>query len=234
MITKNLKSILSNDNPYILFDGKKLTEKLEINKEEKEEFKSFWNELEVDSYMSDKGKYRKRRIAFFNYNRLLNKLDVIQDKKSFTQSYEINKFVGDLERVFSPSSNEFKNSPLLKNLIEKMVSHLPIENDSIQVNVHQIRILSSAESLGLPTPEGIHRDGHKFVSQHLISKNNILGGISGLYKLDKNPITHKMLNDFLDTIVLNDEKLMHDVSPVFSADENLPSYRDMLIIDYNF
>ncbi|WP_373691143.1 2OG-Fe dioxygenase family protein [Endozoicomonas sp. SESOKO3] len=55
-----------------------------------------------------------------------------------------------------------------------------------------------------------------------------------MYSNKNVPIEHKQLNWFLDSIIINDEVVKHDVSPLFPALQDQPGWRDMLIIDYNF
>jgi hypothetical protein len=46
--------------------------------------------------------------------------------------------------------------------------------------------------------------------------NNVFGGISGIYQLTNDqPIMHKQLCEFFDTIILDDRVLRHDVLPIF-------------------
>lgn len=220
---------------YLLFKKNELELDIKISPEEKASFQDFWNYLEIDPYMPDGGKYRLRKIGYLRYNMVTNTLTIDDENVPFVQSTKINNFVGGTERVFAPSSKEFLSSPILKWLINYVISYLPIykeEVEEVKINVHQMRIKASSGLIGLPTPEGIHQDGHKYVSQHLISRSNISGGVSGLYNSDKTPIVHQMLHDFLDTIVVYDEKIMHDVSPIYSHESD-GGYRDMLIIDYN-
>ncbi|WP_299897258.1 2OG-Fe dioxygenase family protein [uncultured Aquimarina sp.] len=235
-LTTDFQSQLSNDN-FVLLSSNDIDEKNEFTHDQIEEFKDFWNYLELDPYMPDGGKYRMRRIGYLSYNLVTKSLEPLTENVAFVQSKSINKFVGDVERVFEPSKKEFLESKLLESIIKYVIENVltlsNITTSEIKINVHQMRIKASYGAIGLPTPEGIHQDGHKFVSQHLISRKEISGGISGLYDLNEDPLIHKQLFNFLDTIVVSDEHVKHDVSPIYSFSNMEGGYRDMLIIDYN-
>jgi len=235
-LAQELQSQLTS-NYFALLSGKDIIERHSFATQEITEFKNFWNDLELDPYMPDGGKYRSRSIGYLSYDLITKTLKPITDNIAFVQSKAINKFVGDVERVFAPAKEDFVNSSLLSSIIKFVIENLPISKDTgakeIKINVHQMRIKASYGAIGLPTPEGIHQDGHKFVSQHLISRSHISGGISGLYTLSENPLIHKQLFEFLDTIVVSDEHVKHDVSPIYSFSNLEEGYRDMLIIDYN-
>lgn len=224
-------------NKFVLLSSNDIDDNKEFNQDQIEEFKDFWNYLELDPYMPDGGKYRLRRIGYLSYNLESKTLKPLTDNIAFIQSKSINKFVGDVERVFEPSKKEFLESKLLESIIKYVIDNVLTLTDitvsEIKINVHQMRIKASYGAIGLPTPEGIHQDGHKFVSQHLISREEISGGISGLYDLNEDPLIHKQLFNFLDTIVVSDEHIKHDVSPIYSFSNMEGGYRDMLIIDYN-
>jgi len=235
-LSNNFQLQLSK-NKFVLLSKNDIDERRKFTTDEINEFKNFWNSLELDPYMPDGGKYRLRRIGYLSYNLLSKTLEPLIENVAFVQSKSINKFVGDVERVFESSKKEFLESKLLESIIKYVIDNVlsfsDISAKEIKINVHQMRIKASYGAIGLPTPEGIHQDGHKFVSQHLISRSDISGGISGLYDLNNDPLIHKQLFNFLDTIVVSDEHIKHDVSPIYSFSNMKGGYRDMLIIDYN-
>ena len=196
----------------------------------------FWNDLEVDKYMQDGGVYRKRRFGHYQFKLPERTLNLKEDNTEFFQGKDINTLNGGVKRNFFPVSEDFAKSNTLKKIVGYCERLLPIDSGEFEfltINTHLIRIISKGSSLGLPTPEGIHRDGHNFVSQHLISRENIYGGISGLYSNNEKPIVHRQLYNPMDTIIIDDTKVKHDVSPILQINPDLPGHRDMLIIDYN-
>nr|WP_306674528.1 2OG-Fe dioxygenase family protein [Endozoicomonas sp. ISHI1] len=198
---------------------------------------NFWDDLPKDEYMNDNGSYRQRRFGRYEYNFETKELQWIRESQHFFQSKNINHLNGGLNRRLPPVDLNFANSILLNSLVNYCLDIIPVEDyrtRKLIINTHQFRVNTKESMVGLPTPEGIHRDGHYFVSQHLIKRKNVLGGVSGIYSNKNVPIEHKQLNWFLDSIIINDEVVKHDVSPLFPALQDQPGWRDMLIIDYNF
>jgi hypothetical protein len=76
--------------------------------------------------------------------------------------------------------------------------------------------LQKNKSIGYPSPEGIHQDGHHIVVQHMIKKFNITGGKSLIYNLNKENIATISLENFLDSCYIKDKMVMHNVSPIRS------------------
>ncbi len=202
-----------------------------------EEFTAYWNDLEPDRFMQDDGLYRKRRFGRYLYNQESASLVAIEGDLDFYQSKEINQVNGGKSRKFAPVSEDFAKNEFLTKIVRGCLKIIAVRKPhytTLIINTHLIRIICGPSFVGLPTPEGIHSDGHCFVSQHLIKRQNVYGGVSGIYDRNNEPVAHHQLNKFMDSILLEDSVVKHDVSPVFSADKKSEGYRDMLIIDYNF
>lgn len=219
-----------------IFSASKLSPNLGLN-HNSDKFAGYWDDLEPDKFMQDKGLYRKRRFGRYRYNTKSSSLSVIGGEHEFYQSEKINQLNGGKRRKFALASANFANERILNGIVKHCVKIISIKKslfESLTINTHLIRIVCGRGIVGLPTPEGIHRDGHCFVSQHLINRKNVYGGVSGIYNLNDEPVVHCQLFNFMDSILINDGIVKHDVSPVYSADKTNEGYRDMLIIDYNF
>src|SRR5262249_17757224 len=103
-----------------------------------------------------------------------------------------------------------------------------------EVRIHQIRIVASTEQPGLPAPEGIHQDGTDYLTLHLVRRQNILGGVSTIYDLDRKPIRSYTMREALDSLMLEDPRIMHGVTPVHPADGRTTGTRDLLGVDFIF
>ena len=101
------------------------------------------------------------------------------------------------------------------------------------VNVHQIRIVGSYGVDGSPTPEGVHRDGHMFVGQHLIHRENVEGCVSVVCHDNGSPFDAALLAERFDSIIVDDLKIKHFASPIKPLVSDLPAIRDMLLIDFH-
>jgi hypothetical protein len=113
---------------------------------------------------------------------------------------------------------------------------LPLARDRRQSNwevrIHQIRIIASPGEPGLPAPEGVHQDGTDFLTLHLVRRHNIAGGETTIYDLDRQPIGKYTMREPLDSLILEDARIMHGVTPVHSADGRTPGTRDLLGVDF--
>lgn len=221
---------------YQFIEGNHICDMLQASKKEINDLQYYWDNLEIDPYLENNISSRKRRIMKLKYNQKDQTLKGVHGDNSFIQNNSINKLFGGKVRYFSEVDQSFCSNFLLKKIIKFVVNKITESSIYIvNINTHLFRIECNEGKINLPTPEGIHRDGHDFVSQHLISKKNIIGGVSGIYKNENDaPIMHKQLYYPLDTIILNDRELKHDVTPILPKLQQNIGYRDMLIIDYNF
>ena len=213
-------------------NGPELKSELGIDDLAWKNFQSYWNNLHTDRFMADGGTYRQRRFGVFHYFALNRELTV-GAHTSFIQDQKHNSLNGGIARNFEPLEKGLQHNDVLHALILRDISELPlsIQFQDLKIFVHQIRILAGGGIQGQPTPEGIHQDGHLFVAQHLIQRKNIHGGESQVYDLLKRPIFSLTLTHELDTLLVNDPKVFHGVSPI-TTDEG-EGHRDMLLIDFN-
>jgi hypothetical protein len=86
----------------------------------------------------------------------------------------------------------------------------------------------------MPTPEGVHRDRSRFVGIHLIARRNVRGGYTRIYgKEDNHESAVACLTDPADSIVSDDTRLRHLVTPIKPLNPRVPGVRDMLILTYD-
>ena len=125
--------------------------------------------------------------------------------------------------------------PILRDLIRFHFNALNVQDKSKpwKVFVHQIRITARDNMKGLPTPEGIHQDGHAYVAQILIDRKNVKGATSTIYDQNRSNLFRHTLTQPFDTILVNDKQVWHGVTPVRQLDSSFPGTRDMLLLDFN-
>lgn len=223
----NLKS---KDYVHIADPGKLVLKG--ISDIETENFKQTWNNLPPDKYVMGVS-IRQRRICKFIIKN--NGEITLLNDCSFIQSKQVNKLIGGIERHYSQSEDKVLKSKILLNLLAYQKGILEEQGfyGTWLVTCHQIRVRCDSDSVGLATPEGIHSDGHDFVFQHFIQKNNIKGGSSKIYSLNKKTEESYDLSHFLEMIFINDRVVKHDVTP-FTLNDNInEGYRDMLIVDFD-
>ncbi|MEO1712680.1 MAG: 2OG-Fe dioxygenase family protein [Bacteroidota bacterium] len=214
-----------------------------------DEVTSSWDNLPMDEYLAEKqrqgevssGFARRRRLGKFRINNPDGGIEVLPfdrltDKKyKFIQAREVNSLHGNESRYFDPIAP--KIHPFLFSLINKNMSIIrQLDNNRVgdwNIYVHQVRIEAIGGEISHPAPEGIHCDGHDFLSIHHIKSRYSDGGISRIYTKDQIEVAKFKLENFLETIFLNDQRWLHSVDPIQSFSNEEHSFRDVLIMDYN-
>jgi hypothetical protein len=196
-----------------------------------------WNHLELDEYMPDGSRYRRRRFGRFGLLPATAELRRLPHA-TVLQSREINGFAGGINRDFAPLRETTFRNPALLALVRFDFGCFEISNpralaDWWEVWIHQIRIVANAAVAVSPAPEGTHHDGHDFIAMHLVRRENVTGGINHITDNNQLPLHSGMLENALDTIYADDHRVMHSVDPIEPVDATRPSYRDMLIIDFD-
>ena len=87
-------------------------------------------------------------------------------------------------------------------------------------------------SAGRADARRIHQDGTDFLTLHLVRRENISGGVSTIYDLEKKPIESYTLSEPMDSFILEDPRIMHGVTAVHCADASSEGVRDLLGIDF--
>ena len=195
-----------------------------------------YNDLPQDIYMPKGKEYRSRRYGRFCH---IPKASMIYPlpQTYFFQTKTINDFAGGVRRLFDSLDDNWYETNILQNIILNSFNCLPISSeeyvDPWHIGVHAIRISTTDNMFGNPTPEGIHTDGHQYLCIILISRTNITGGESTITSSLGEVIFRGCLHNPLDTIFLTDYKMLHSVSEIIPIDSAKPAYRDVLILDFD-
>jgi hypothetical protein len=195
------------------------------------EFARSWQNLHQDTFMADGGKYRFRRYSEFSLDPV-NKQITTLDHVPYRQTKKNNYLNGDIDRLYSPMKEEIQTNEAFRQVLLTCADVILQLQDSEEwlVQVFQNRIIASNESLGKPTPEGVHRDGVDFVLSLMIKYHNIGGGESSAYAEDGTSLKAKItLKEPGDFILLDDAFMKHSVEPIFRINPNEEGYRDVLI-----
>lgn len=194
-----------------------------------------YEDLPVDAYLPAGEAYRRRRFGRFAYDAHTGALRALPDKPFF-QAQAFNPLAGGIHREFAPLAPATRHNRLLGRLIGFHARHLQSSHPGLawwKVYVHQIRIISGAAGPGRPTPEGIHRDGHYYVAQVLVNRVNAAGAQSRIYNAQRRLIARTTLTDGLDSLLVNDRAVFHEVTELHCQETGRCAYRDMLLIDFN-
>jgi len=205
--------------------------------ETRQELWSDWNDLLPDNYLKNNGHFRFRRFANFYFQPVLQEIRPLPHIPYF-QDEKLNSYAGGIQRVLAQLKKSTLSNPFLHELIKFNFRQFPLDDGMAEqvwhIDVHLIRVVGSADEIGEPTPEGIHHDENDFVCMHLAKRQNTLGGINTIYDNDRNPLHSATLNNPMDSVIIWDPRVMHDVSPIMPQDSNQPAVRDMLLIGYNY
>jgi hypothetical protein len=191
--------------------------------------------LEPDRHLKDGAKFRLRRYGRYYWSPADDALAPLPHEPYF-QPEDENPYVGGVARDFAPLPPDTASNPVLHARVRSTFACLPVPEDkqgrTWEVRIHQIRIVATSEEPGLPAPEGIHQDGTDFLTLHLVRRHNIAGGESTIYDLERRPIEQYTMRETLDSLILEDPRVMHGVTPVHSADGRTVGTRDLLGVDF--
>ncbi len=194
-------------------------------------FAESWNDLGLDTYMADGGRYRKRRFAVFG----TTGAEITRaPHQPHYQSRDYNPLNGGIERWFSPILPEIAGGPTMMTILSycrDLFETLSRPQDW-HIEVHQFRIEARRGVEGHPTPEGMHRDGVDDVLVLLVGRRNIQSGMTTIHTLDGRALGSFTLTEPLDAALVDDARVMHGVTPVEPVDPTQPGSRDVLVVTF--
>ncbi|MEU8033740.1 2OG-Fe dioxygenase family protein [Streptomyces sp. NPDC049099] len=202
-----------------------------VPREAAQRFTDSWNDLPADAYLGTDNPYRYRRYNAFRCTGTdLERLP----QRPFIQDRAVNGLVGGVPRTFAPLHPDVAEGAALRAVVRAFRGLLPAgDREAVDTcGVHQIRVVARTDAAGDPAPEGIHQDGHHYVGQVLIRREGVLGAESRLYDLDRRQIHQARLTEPFESILLDDRRVFHDVSPVTASPGAGTGVRDMLLIDF--
>lgn len=196
-------------------------------------FAESWNDLDVDTYMGDGGRYRKRRFGVYAAER---QGEIVRGPhQPHYQGLDYNNLNGGIERWFKPVTDETGNGASMRTILEycrALFGRLAPDAARWHIEVHQFRIEAKTGVQGKPTPEGMHRDGVDYVLVLLINRRNIASGTTTVHDLDKRALGSFTLTDPLDAALVDDARCYHGVTPVEPENPAQPAYRDVLVVTF--
>ena len=200
-------------------------------------FAGSWNDLAVDTYMADGGRYRRRRHAVFAADAegsIRGSIRRLEHQPHY-QSTDYNPIHGGIARWFEPITDAVADGASLQTIVKfcaVVFSGLAPATASWKVEIHQFRIEARAGEVGRPTPEGLHRDGVDYVLVLLIDRQNIASGTTSVHALDGRTLGTFTLTRPLDAALLEDRHVSHGVTPVVAVDPAAPACRDVLVVTF--
>jgi hypothetical protein len=218
---------------FAMLPGARMAALLGAGAAELDAFAASWNRLEVDRFMADGGRYRRRRIANFSARAGVPG-HVRGEHRPHFQAVVHNKLNGGVDRWFAPVEDAVAASAPVQGLLEvgRGVADALKPGCDWFVEMHQFRIEAEAGIPGFPTPEGVHHDGVDVVLISMLARLNLAGGETLITDDADRELARFTLLDRLDTALLDDPRVKHGVTPIQPADPTLPSCRDVLVLTW--
>ena len=196
-------------------------------------FAQSWDRLELDTYMADGGRYRRRRYATLSAPVESDAL-ALEPEQPHYQSRDYNRLNGGIARHFAPIDTTLLAAPTMQSVLRLGLGLFRRFHPrrAAHIEVHQFRIEARADALGRPTPEGAHRDGVDFVLVMMVARVNVGSGTTEIFDLERRRIDSFTLVEPGDTALVDDRRALHGVTPIVPLDAARPAWRDVLVATY--
>lgn len=190
--------------------------------------KADWDDLPLDNFLKDGGRYRRRRHSCF----VVEQNSVVQiAHRAHYQPLEYNALHGGMQRLFEPMTAHTLAQPVWSKLllaIARICSSVKGEQPWY-VEAHQFRI-DTSNGIGRPTPEGAHRDGVDFVAILLVARENVSGGESRIFEAEGPHGQRFTLSEPWTLLLLDDERVIHESTPIQPTAAG--GHRDTLVLTF--
>lgn len=196
-------------------------------------FAASWNDLGLDRFMADGGRYRRRRFAAFSASPATI---IRKPHQPHYQSRDYNGLNGGVQRWFEPILNTVAEHPVTQAVLREGVALFHPLTDhppaAWHVELHQFRIEAGDGEAGLPTPEGAHRDGVDWVIVMLVERHNVASGVTDIFRANGERLGAFTLEQPRDTVVLDDHRVLHGVTAIHPLTPGEPARRDVLVATF--
>ena len=189
-----------------------------------------WHTLPPDPHLRDGGRYRKRRHGCF--------VDVAGQlqaaaHRAHWQPLEYNALHGGIERWFDPLPPALVTDPSWTRLLSglaRVAGRLRGEQPWY-IEAHTFRI-DTEGGIGRPTPEGAHRDGVDLVLVAIVDRHNVKGGETRVFDARGPRGVRFTLTEPWSALLLDDQRVIHETTPIQPLDPALPAWRDTLVLTF--
>ncbi|HEX4025843.1 MAG TPA: 2OG-Fe dioxygenase family protein [Steroidobacteraceae bacterium] len=191
-----------------------------------------WDDLEPDRYMADGGRYRRRRFAVAA---LVGSQLTPEPHQPHVQSRDANPLNGGIDRWFAPIlPARLVAGPLaaIIDLCREVFALSEPAPSRWRVEAHQFRIEAREMQPGLPTPEGVHRDGVDWAFVMLVRRENTAGGVTTIFDAAHCPLGSFTLAEPMQAVFIDDHRIFHGVTPISALEAARPAFRDVLVITF--
>jgi hypothetical protein len=193
-------------------------------------WQSHWAELPPDPHLRDGGRYRRRRHGCFVVS--ANRVEPVPHRAHW-QPVAYNALHGGIQRWFDPLPPALVADPAWTRLLQGFagVADMLRGERPWYVEAHPFRI-DTEGGIGRPTPEGAHRDGVDLVVVLLVDRHNVKGGETRVFDADGPQGVRFTLSEPWSALLLDDERVIHETTPIQPLDPAGPSWRDTLVLTF--
>jgi hypothetical protein len=189
-----------------------------------------WQALPPDRHLRDGGRYRRRRHGCF----VLDGDGCCPvPHRPHWQPLEYNALHGGIERHFEPLPPAWVADPAWSRLLLALggVASALRGAQPWYVEAHPFRI-EAIDGIGRPTPEGAHRDGVDLVAVVFVGRHNVKGGETRVFDARSPQGVRFTLHEPWSVLLLDDERVIHESTPIQPQDPAAPSWRDTLVLTF--
>lgn len=222
------------DDGYVFVPAEAMRSRLGVAPGDWEAFAASWDDLPADEYMADGGRYRRRRFGVVS---IRGDEWVVQSQQAHFQTVDHNRLNGGVERWFAPIDSDLLSGPVIAALTAASQEVFDLRRPAStprrwRLELHQFRIEALSGAAGLPTPEGVHRDGVDWVTVMLVQRRNVASGVTAIFDPDQRPLGAFTLTEPMDAVFLDDHRVLHGVTAITPLDPSQPAYRDVLVATF--
>ena len=211
---------------YSVLNAGKLTSFIRHPLAELESLQPDRDNLPLDNFLKNSGRYRRRRHSCFIVNhQSLTRVP----RRAHYQSTAYKSLHGGMHRLFEPIAQHTVQQPAWKALMFAISGICPTirGEQPWHIEAHQFRI-NTRNGIGRPTPEGAHRNGVDFVAILLVSRNHASCGETRIFKLEGPNGQRFTLSPHWTLLLLDDQRVIHESTPIQPTAEN--AYPDTLLL----
>jgi len=214
---------------YAVLDAASLARMSFVAPQQLLDWRRFWDDLPTDAHLRDGGRYRRRRHGSFIVDG-----DAVSavPPRAHWQPVEYNALHGGIERWFEPLPPALVDDPAWPRLLSALGRCASALRGRQRwfVEAHSFRIETGDEGIGRPTPEGAHRDGVDLVAVILVARRNVKGGETRVFDARGPQGLRFALAEPWSVLLLDDERVIHETTPIQPQDAALPAQRDTLVL----
>jgi hypothetical protein len=216
---------------YAVLDATSLTRMSVVALQQLNQWLRFWDDLPPDAHLRDGGRYRRRRHGSF----IVDGAEVRGvPPRAHWQPVAYNALHGGIERWFEPLPQALAADAAWNALLVALGRCASALRGAQRwfVEAHSFRIETGDEGIGRPTPEGAHRDGVDLVAVILVGRRNVKGGETRVFDARGPQGLRFTLTEPWSVLLLDDERVIHETTPIQPRDPAQQAQRDTLVLTY--